>query len=68
MQVKEANKYFAFDSAFALFVSFLINLAVVSVFAYHFFDPYCAAIPKHTSACIDLASSAADGMTSYVRQ
>ena len=37
-QVKEANKYFAIDSGIALAVSFVINLAVVSSFAYHFFE------------------------------
>jgi Mn2+/Fe2+ NRAMP family transporter len=37
-QVKEANKYFTIDSTIALSVSFVINLAVVSCFAYHFFE------------------------------
>ena len=36
-QVKEANKYFGIDAGIALTVSFCINLAVVSCFAYHFF-------------------------------
>lgn len=36
--MKEANKYFAIDSGIALAVSFVINLAVVSAFAYHFFE------------------------------
>jgi Mn2+/Fe2+ NRAMP family transporter len=41
-KVAEANKYFAIESAVALGVSFVINLAVVSVFAKEFFDPICA--------------------------
>jgi Mn2+/Fe2+ NRAMP family transporter len=51
-QVKEANKYFTIDSFIALLVSFLINLAVVSVFAYHFFDPICASAPDGPLACL----------------
>jgi natural resistance-associated macrophage protein len=50
--VKEANKYFAIDSAIALTVSFVINLAVVSVFAYHFFDHGCATAPGGPLACL----------------
>jgi len=41
-KVAEANKYFAIEAAAALFVSFLINAAVVSVFAHGFFSPECA--------------------------
>jgi len=33
-KIKEANKYFAIEAAISLFVSFLINMAVVCVFAY----------------------------------
>ncbi|KAF6735724.1 Natural resistance-associated macrophage protein 2 [Oryzias melastigma] len=36
--VKEANKYFFIESAIALFVSFLINVFVVAVFAEAFYD------------------------------
>ena len=36
-EVKEANKYFFIESALALFVSFLINVFVVSVFAESFY-------------------------------
>uniref|UniRef100_A0A3P9L4A2 Solute carrier family 11 member 2 n=1 Tax=Oryzias latipes TaxID=8090 RepID=A0A3P9L4A2_ORYLA len=36
--VKEANKYFFIESAVALFVSFLINVFVVAVFAEAFFN------------------------------
>jgi hypothetical protein len=43
-QVREANKYFAIDSSIALLVSFLINLAVVSVFSFHFFNQHCATL------------------------
>lgn len=32
-QIKEANKYYSIESSIALFVSFIINLFVVSVFA-----------------------------------
>ena len=34
-QVQEANKYFTIEAAISLFVSFLINIAVVSTFAYY---------------------------------
>ncbi|XP_023688987.2 natural resistance-associated macrophage protein 2 isoform X1 [Paramormyrops kingsleyae] len=37
-EVKEANKYFFIESAVALFVSFLINVFVVAVFAEAFYD------------------------------
>ena len=37
-EVKEANKYFFIESAIALFVSFLINVFVVSVFAEAFYQ------------------------------
>jgi len=50
--VIEANKYFAIDSGIALLVSFVINLAVVSVFAYHFFDDGCANIVGGPLACL----------------
>jgi len=36
--VAEANKYFAIESAIALFLSFIINLFVVSVFAKGFYN------------------------------
>lgn len=38
VKVAEANKYFAIEAAIALFVSFLINLAVVAVFSEAFFS------------------------------
>nr|XP_004545080.2 natural resistance-associated macrophage protein 2 isoform X1 [Maylandia zebra]XP_004545081.2 natural resistance-associated macrophage protein 2 isoform X1 [Maylandia zebra] len=37
-EVKEANKYFFIESAIALFVSFLINVFVVAVFAQAFYS------------------------------
>lgn len=40
-KVREANKYFAIEAGGALFVSFLINLAVLGVFAKGFFSPDC---------------------------
>jgi len=36
-EVKEANKYFFIESAIALFISFIINVFVVSVFAESFY-------------------------------
>ncbi|XP_061583448.1 natural resistance-associated macrophage protein 2 isoform X2 [Cololabis saira] len=36
--VKEANKYFFIESTIALFISFLINVFVVAVFAQAFYD------------------------------
>ena len=36
-EVKEANKYFFIESTIALFVSFLINVFVVAVFAEAFY-------------------------------
>ena len=41
-KVREANFYFSIEAGVALFVSFLINLVVVCVFAAAFFDPVCA--------------------------
>ncbi|XP_055250072.1 natural resistance-associated macrophage protein 2-like [Moschus berezovskii] len=37
-EVREANKYFFIDSCIALFVSFIINIFVISVFAEAFFE------------------------------
>ena len=37
-EVKEANMYFFIEASVALFVSFLINIFVVSVFAEGFYD------------------------------
>ena len=40
-QVREANYYFALDSAIALSVSFIVNLALLSSFAAGFFSEVC---------------------------
>lgn len=53
--VREANFYFSLESAVALFVSFLINAAVICVFASSFFSSQCAALS--TSAISSLAGS-----------
>ncbi|CAG5131043.1 unnamed protein product, partial [Candidula unifasciata] len=37
-EVREANKYFFVEAAIALFISFLINVFVVSIFAEGFYD------------------------------
>ncbi|KAM7401936.1 hypothetical protein PAMP_017213 [Pampus punctatissimus] len=37
-EIKEANKYYFIESSIALFVSFLINVFVVAVFAQAFYD------------------------------
>lgn len=37
-EVREANKYFLIEATIALFVSFLINVFVVAVFAEAFYD------------------------------
>jgi len=34
IKIKDANMYFAIEAAISLFISFLISLAVISVFAY----------------------------------
>ena len=47
LAVKEANKYFTIDSGVALFITFIINLTVVGVFARHFFDPICTEAASH---------------------
>jgi NRAMP (natural resistance-associated macrophage protein)-like metal ion transporter len=41
-KVKEANFYFAVDSAIALSVSFVVNLALLASFAAGFFSPTCS--------------------------
>ena len=40
--IKEANFYFTLDSAIALTVSFVVNLALLSSFASGFFTPACS--------------------------
>jgi NRAMP (natural resistance-associated macrophage protein)-like metal ion transporter len=43
-KIREANKYFALEATLALFVSLLINCAIVSVFAHAFYSDTCANI------------------------
>ena len=43
-KVKDANKYNAIESGWALFVSFFINLAVVITYAQRFFAAKCATL------------------------
>jgi len=43
-KIDEANKYFALEAALALFVSLLINWAVVSVFAHGFYSEVCSQV------------------------
>ena len=45
-KVAEANKYNTIDASSSLFVSFLINVAVVTAFAGTFFNLKCAQIPS----------------------
>lgn len=63
-KVHEANKYFAIEAGGALFVSFVINLAVLGVFAKGFFSPDCVASFANqgvNSACVP--GGVADGGT-----
>ncbi|CAM9380373.1 unnamed protein product [Chrysoparadoxa australica] len=48
----DATVYYTVDSAFALFVAFFINLAVVATFAFKFYDPICAVTIPPT-ACLE---------------
>jgi len=43
-KISEANYYFSIEAGLALFVSLLINIAVVSVFAHGFFSDTCNAV------------------------
>ncbi|RHY81207.1 hypothetical protein DYB31_008225 [Aphanomyces astaci] len=59
-KLAQANKYFAIEGAVALFVSFLINLAVVCVFAQSFFSLDCLPsfdIHGINTACLPLGAS-----------
>ncbi|CAM9684276.1 unnamed protein product, partial [Sphacelaria rigidula] len=47
----QAVKYYTVDSGIALFVAFLINLAVVSTFARHFYAPECATAEPTYGTC-----------------
>ena len=51
LQLTQAVKYFLFDAAIALFVSFLINLSLQGSFAQGFFSPICAENPTGSLGC-----------------
>lgn len=53
-QIREANFYFFLEAAIALFVSFLINLFVVSVFAEGFYNKTNAELVSniHFTSCV----------------
>ncbi|NXL40322.1 NRAM2 protein, partial [Glaucidium brasilianum] len=52
-EVREANKYFFIESCIALFVSFIINIFVVTVFAEAFFEKTNADV---SSVCVNSSS------------
>uniref|UniRef100_A0A8C0ESB2 Solute carrier family 11 member 2 n=1 Tax=Bubo bubo TaxID=30461 RepID=A0A8C0ESB2_BUBBB len=52
-EVREANKYFFIESCIALFVSFIINIFVVTVFAEAFFEKTNADV---SSVCVNTSS------------
>ncbi|KAJ0404097.1 hypothetical protein P43SY_000881 [Pythium insidiosum] len=75
-RVREANYYFALESSLALFVSFLINAAVVCVFASSFYSGQCAALSRPgaisslagtgiQTACIPIEAAIASGSPIY---
>ncbi len=41
-KIRQANKYFAIESGLALFVTLIINMAIISVFAHGFYSDTCA--------------------------
>ncbi|KAF4037680.1 Natural resistance-associated macrophage protein [Phytophthora infestans] len=73
--VKEANFYFGLEAVLALFVSFLINMFVISVFASNFYSEQCdqlAADPSSDvygagiqTACIPAAAALVSGNDIY---
>ncbi|CAM9235927.1 unnamed protein product, partial [Choristocarpus tenellus] len=63
----QANKYYTIDSAIALFVAFLINLAVVGTFARQFYAEECASASTQSAYGLGLCqeiglSSAGDAL------
>lgn len=66
--VKEANMYFLTESTIALFVSFLINLFVMAVFAEAFYhqtnQEVVSAMPIHLSGEVDPPQSQMDSPSS----
>ena len=53
-QVREANKYFAVDSAIALSVSFVVNVALLSSFASGFFSNVCTNLRSSDGGVMNL--------------
>uniref|UniRef100_A0A8U7NV47 Solute carrier family 11 member 2 n=1 Tax=Corvus moneduloides TaxID=1196302 RepID=A0A8U7NV47_CORMO len=54
-EVREANKYFFIESCIALFVSFIINIFVVTVFAEAFFNKTNSPSLGGFNSCADVA-------------
>lgn len=73
--VREANFYFSLESAAALFVSFLVNAAVICVFASSFYSSQCAALSTSEissiagtgiqTSCIPINAALQSGDTIY---
>ncbi|KAL4106098.1 hypothetical protein PRIC1_004152 [Phytophthora ramorum] len=73
--VKEANFYFGLEAILALFVSFLINMFVISAFASTFYSPQCDALGANAAsdvfnagiqtACIPSTAALASGNDIY---
>lgn len=55
-EVKEANKYYFIESSIALFVSFLINVFVVAVFAQAFYQKPNYKVVR-TKCCFSVADA-----------
>ncbi|TMW68024.1 hypothetical protein Poli38472_007696 [Pythium oligandrum] len=75
-KVREANYYFGLESGMALFVSFLINAAVICVFASSFYSTECATLSRADSisglagmgiqtSCIPIKAALASGSPIY---
>ncbi|KAG1703451.1 hypothetical protein DVH05_007399 [Phytophthora capsici] len=74
-RVKEANFYFSLEAAMALFVSFLINAAVICSFASSFFSSQCYALSSNPisslygtniqTSCIPAKAALSSGSTIY---
>lgn len=70
-KVRQANYYFALESGLALFVSFLINAAVIGAFASSFYSAQCAALSTNPisalygrglqTACVPVTAARASG-------
>lgn len=62
---REAIKYYSIDAAIALVVSFLINGAIISVFAHSFFNEECA---PNSTALIDGVCKEINQFTAHLAQ